>query len=125
MESFHKPDTLWRPLSVIADLIREYEARPDRPRGQIVSRYVAEAEPEVFDNIIESTGLTASELWRFIEDEERKVSHTIAGEASERRTSDSKYQSKLRRLDKNDENLTSEKIVDNTDFQTNEDEITD
>jgi hypothetical protein len=69
---FHEhPAPQERPLAVIADLVRAYEARIDRPRGVVVCRFVAEEEPEVFAAMAADTGLTTEELWRYIESEEQ------------------------------------------------------
>lgn len=75
MESFEpvSGNTPERPLSVIADIISEYESRPGRPKGHIVCRLVAESEPEVLEQIATATGLTEAELWRHINETEERA----------------------------------------------------
>lgn len=91
MESFepvsgNRPE---RPLSVIADIINEYESRPGRPEGHIVCRLVAESEPEEFEQIAAATGLTEAELWRHINETEKRAGRPpLESEAARREIAD-------------------------------------
>jgi len=86
------------PLPVIKNIVREYEIHPNHVGGRVVCRYVAELEPKVFEQIAEDTGLTISDLWSYINDEERRGSKPHAAETVEPLSGQEKYEARLKRL---------------------------